>query len=116
MSKPKILSITYNESLQRTRQLILDKAGFDTTSALGFVEAQSLCAKGSFDLVVIGHSIPRPDKLALLKFAKEKCGSATLCLRKPNDPVLPEADYSTDRTDPNGLIEAVKAALNARKR
>jgi hypothetical protein len=116
MSKPKILSITYNESLQRTRQMILDKAGFDAISALGFVEAQSLCAQGPFDLVIVGHSIPVADKLALLKFAKEGCGAVTLCLRRPNGPVLSEADYSTDRSDPEGLVEAVKLALGSRKR
>jgi Response regulator containing CheY-like receiver, AAA-type ATPase, and DNA-binding domains len=110
-AKSRILSITYDESLLRTRELILRKAGFDVTSALGFVEARSLCAANRFDLVVVGHSIPVDDKIAILKFAKEGCSAATLCLRKPNSRVLPEADYSTDKTDPRGLVEAVNAAL-----
>ena len=114
MSKPRILSIAYDESLLQTREMILRNAGFDVTSALGFVEAQGLCGKQQFDLVVIGHTIPRNDKLALIQCAKQRGGAATLCLRKSSDPVLKEADYSTDRTDPGALVEEVRIALARR--
>jgi DNA-binding response OmpR family regulator len=116
MSKPKILSITYDESLQRTRQMILVNAGYVAVSALGFVAAQSLCTDRSFDLIIIGHTLPTADKLALIKIIKEASGTAVLCLRNSGVPVPPGADYSTDRTDPEGLVEAVKAALSARNR
>jgi DNA-binding NtrC family response regulator len=116
MSKPRILSITYDESLRDTRQMILEKAGYATTSALGFMDAQSLCRTGGFDLVVIGHTLPTPDKLALIKIIKEESGTTVLCLRNPGVPVVPEADYSTDRTDPEGLVEAVKTALRGKRR
>lgn len=111
MSKARILSITYNESLMQTREMILRNAGYDVTSALGFVEAQSVCAEQPFDLVIVGHSIPTNDKLAIIKCAKARTGAVVLCLRKPNAPVLREADYSTDETDPGGLVAAVKSAL-----
>jgi hypothetical protein len=114
MSKSKILCVSYDESLLRTRDMILRKAGYDVTAALGFVEAQRLCAEQKFDVVVIGHTIPANDKLALIQCAQQGAGAAALCLRKPNDPVLREPDYSTDRTDPDGLVEAVKTTLAQR--
>lgn len=110
----KVLSITYEEPLMQTREMILHKAGFDVTSGLGFVEAQALCTERQFDLVIIGHAIPTKDKLALIQCAKQG-GARVLCLRNPNDPVLPQADYSTDRTDPDGLIEAIKTLLAQRQ-
>ena len=115
--KPRILSITYDESLRDTRQMILEKAGYATTSALGFVESQALCRRaGEFDLVVIGHTLPTPDKLALIQIVKEGSGTTVLCLRNPGVSVVPEADYSTDRTDPEGLVDAVEKALSGKRR
>ena len=64
---PSVLSISYDESLLRTRERILKAAGFDVTSALGFTEASAHCGKSSFDLVIIGHSLPRTDKAALVQ-------------------------------------------------
>lgn len=114
MSQGKILCISYDESIMQTREMILRNAGYDVTSALGFVEAQRLCAEQPFDVVVIGHTLPVKDKLALIQCAKQGGRTATLCLRSPGDPVLSQADYSTDRTDPEGLVTAVKAALSRR--
>ena len=115
MSRLRVLSITYDESLLQTREMILSKAGFDVTSALGFVDAQRLCAEQDFDVVVIGHTLPRNDKLALLRCAKQGGTAATLCLRNPSDPVMTDADYSTDRIDPEGLVKAVHETLARRK-
>ena len=110
----RILSISYDPSLLQTREMILRNAGYDVTSALGFVEAQRLCAEQQFDVIVIGHTIPIKDKLALIRCAKQGQRAATLCLRKASDPVVEEADYSTDKTDPGTLVEAVNTALARR--
>jgi CheY-like chemotaxis protein len=65
--KKAILSISYDESLLVTRHLILEQAGFDVSSALGFAEAMELCSQNQhYDLVLMGHSMPRKDKSALI--------------------------------------------------
>ena len=110
----RVLSISYEEPLLRTREMILRNAGFDVTSALGFVEAQRFCAEQKFDVVVIGHTIPTSDKLALIQSARRDARADTLCLRKAGEPLVPEADYSTDRTGPDELVEAVKNLLAQR--
>ena len=75
------------------------------------MEAQAKCVECGFDLIIVGHTIPPEDKAALIKLVKSGCGSCILSLRRPDAEPLPEADYSTDRTDPEGLLEAVRHAL-----
>ena len=111
--RKRILSISYDESLLNTRQWILEQAGYDVTSALGFLDAQAECNKGGFDLIIIGHSVPRTDEAALALLSKKDCAGAILSLRKPGQPPLAEADYSTYRSDPEGLLEAVRQAVGA---
>src|SRR5947209_3466274 len=107
----RILSISYDDSLLRTRHWILERAGYEVTSALGFLEAQEACLKTRFDLVVIGHSIPLKDKIALARLAQTGCGAAILSLRIVGQEPIPEATFSTERSDPEALLETVQQAL-----
>lgn len=113
MSK-RILNISNDESLLHTRQWVLQHAGFEVISALGFVEAQAKCLEGGFDLMIVGHTMPQKDKAALIKLMKSGCGVRVLSLRRHGQEPLPEADYSTDRTDPEGLLQAVNHVLGLR--
>ncbi len=108
----RILSISYDESLLNTRHWILTKAGYAVTSALGFFDAQKACTSGEYDLVVIGHSIPRNDKMELAKRAKTNAATLVISLRKPGSEPISEADFSIDRIDPDALLEIVEAALS----
>lgn len=66
MSK-RILSVSYDVSLLATRGMLLEQRGYSVTSALGFTQALAECRTASFDLFILGHSIPEPDKLELIK-------------------------------------------------
>jgi CheY-like chemotaxis protein len=113
--KKHILSISYDESLLVTRQMILETAGFDVSSALGFAEALELCRKDpNFDLVLMGHSIPRKDKSALIAALRPACKAPVLSVRRHGDPPLPEANCSVDSFDgPQVLLDAVHSALGS---
>lgn len=110
---PSLLSVSYDESLLRTRHWILETAGFNVTSALGFAQAANHFQTGTFDLVIIGHSIPHKDREALLKvLRKRECRVLALC--KPGDPPLPGIAHSIDTWDgPEALIAAVRKTLDA---
>lgn len=108
-----ILSISYDQSLLKTQHWILQKQGYDVVSVLGFVEAAEACAKVGYDLLILGQTLPKEDKAALAKLAKNFCGTRVLSLRGYGQQPIAEADYSTDQTDPRGLIEAVDRALTA---
>ena len=112
MSK-RVLNISYDESLLQTRHWILEQAGYEVKSALGFMEAEAECRNGRFDLVIVGHSLPRRDKIALAEATRSGCRAKVLSLRKQGQEPIPEADYASDSIDPDGLLEAVRNALGS---
>lgn len=117
-NKRRVLCISYDESLLVTRKLILEQAGFEVTAALGFAEAMEACkSQPGFELIVIGHSMPRKDKTALIHTLRSmQCDAPVLSVRRHNDPPLPEADYSVDSYDgPRVFTDAAERAIQTRK-
>ena len=111
-----ILSISYDPSLLHTREWILKAEGFEVTSACGFVEAEEKCRSASFDLAIMGHSIERKDKVALIKEFKKHSQAPVLSLLRHGDAPLPEADYWVDAAEgPTVLLQAVRTALEKKK-
>ena len=108
---PCLLSVSYDESLLRTREWILKGAGFTVTSALGFTEAIAHC-RSSFDLAIIGHSIPKSDRMALLKQLREHNHTRVLALRRQGEEHIPGVDHAIEPSlGPDALIEAVRTVL-----
>src|SRR5215510_7668784 len=66
----RILSVSYDHSLLMTREMLLRDAGFGVTSAKSLPAALDFCRKNRFDLVIVGHSIPRKDKQEMLQTIK----------------------------------------------
>ena len=91
---PSILSISYDESLLRTREWLLRGQGFQVTSALGFTEAAAHCGNSAFDLVIIGHSIPQKDKMALISQVRVHNHTRILALRRHGEESLSGVDHS----------------------
>jgi DNA-binding response OmpR family regulator len=112
-----ILSVSYDQALLSTRQMLLQGAGYEVTSARGFHEAVESCRKGDFDLVVIGHSIPRKDKLALVQVTRMVSQAPVLSILRPTSAALAEADYSVKSEEgPQALLTAVHQALEQNRK
>ena len=112
-TKKRILCISYDGALLTTRTLLLEEAGFFVTSPYGLAEASRICRLDhAFDLIVLGHSVPRVDKLALIELVRASCKASVLSIRKQNDPPLRQAEFSIDsNNEPEMLVVAVKLAL-----
>ena len=95
--------------------MLLEKAGFLVTPALGFTEASRICRFDPFfDLIVLGHSIPRDEKVALIEMLRSSCKAPVLSISKHNDAPFPEADFSIESYEgPQALIAAIKSALGS---
>lgn len=107
-----ILSVSYDQALLSTRHMLLQQAGYEVTSACGFHEALESCKKGEFDLVLIGHSIPRKDKLSLIHVTRMVSQAPVLSILRPTSSALPEADYAVKSEEgPQALLIAVQQAL-----
>jgi len=110
-----ILSISYDEPLLYTREWILKAQGFQVVSACDLTEALKRCRTDVFDLAIMGHSIPRSDKLVLIQEFKRKRYAPVLSLVKHGDAPLPEADYWVEASEgPEVLVRAVKTALDGK--
>jgi DNA-binding NtrC family response regulator len=108
-----ILSISYDQSLLQTRQWILEQAGYEVSSALGFAEALEACkARHDFVLVLMGHSMPQKDKMALFEALRLNCKAPLLSILRHGDSPIPQAEYAVEANDgPDALVEAVNNAL-----
>lgn len=110
-----IFSISYDPILLQTRELLLQQMGHTVTSAEGFAEARRYCSlvDRSFDLVVLGHSIPHEDKRAIIRECLKNCSCAVLALLRTNEPPVEEATRSVS-TEPREFLAAVDELLTRR--
>jgi DNA-binding response OmpR family regulator len=109
---PRILSISYDQALLHTRELMLSHEGFEVESAVGFTAAIEACKTGQFDLVIMGHSIPQADKTAIITQLRTTCDTPILALRRPNESPLKTAEYNLDSWDPQSFLGYVKEIMN----
>src|ERR1041385_4328019 len=111
-----ILSVSYDKSLLHTRQLMLEAQGYRVTSAYGFSEAKKHCAAGSFDLFILGHSIPHEDKKELIALFRAHCPAPILSLLRDGEQIVDGAEYQASPDDPNRLIEVIEEIIRNRSR
>lgn len=108
---PHILSVSYDEALLRTREMLLRREGYIVTSALGFTEGIEECKKTRFDLFVLGHSIPDKDKRELIRVFHTECDAPVLALHRHGENTPEEADADAYPDDIEGFLNAVKKLL-----
>ena len=106
-----ILSVSYDEALLRTRELLLRREGYGVISALGFAEAVEQCQNGSFDLFILGHSIPNRDKRELVSRFRARSNAPVLGLRRHGEDPLDDARYHAYPDDIEGLLKTVSTIL-----
>ncbi len=75
---------------------MLERQGHVVISAMSFAEAMRLCRTGSFDLVVIGHSIPERDKRQFVAELRSVCSSPLLALLRQGESSSEDADAHLD--------------------
>lgn len=112
-----VLSISYDQSLLHTREWILKAAGFHVVSALGFTDAAAHCGNARFDLVIIGHSIPYKDKVALVSQIKTHNQPQILALRGfGEESVEGVKEYlHSSLLGPDDLLAAVRSVLGGKE-
>ena len=110
----RILSISYDVSLLLTRKLLLEQMGFEVVSAEGFEVACDACEAENekFDLVVLGHSIPRQDKERIITGVRRKCRPPILALLMAHESSVRGADRSVD-ADPNVFLATIREMLGS---
>jgi DNA-binding response OmpR family regulator len=108
----RILSISNDASLLLTRKRLLELAGYEVVSPESFAVAFDACEaeRGLFDLVVVGHSVPRLDKQRIIAHVREKYRCPILALLRPHESSVRGADVSVI-ADPDVFLSSVKKML-----
>lgn len=106
----RIVSISYDGSLLTTRQLLLERAGHQVTSARSFSAAVVLCEDATFDLLVLGHSIPILEKSELVSTFRSHSHAPILSLTRCGE-VPVSSDYYADADQPRELLATVAEIL-----
>ena len=113
----RILSLTYDPSLARTREMLFSGAGFEVSTFSDVEKAIEDCQSNSYDLVVLGHSIPLLERKALVKAVRNRCATPVLALLRHGEPLVPQADYFFDSTEsPARLLATVQDILRPTER
>lgn len=98
--RKRILSISYDQSLLVTRQMLLEGAGYEVYSAHGFAEAVEIClVRHDCDLILIGHTVPQKDKMALIELLRSKCDAPLLSILRYGDTPIQQANFWVDSAD-----------------
>jgi len=109
--KAKLLCISYDESLLRTRQLLFEQEGYEVTSAFGYVEGLEHCRAGHFDVAFIGHSVPHVDKASLAyEFGAHNEGFIVATTLLGEDPI-DRVQFLPSSVGPKMVIDAIRNLL-----
>ena len=108
----RILSVSYDESLLATRQLLLAYRGYVVTSTLGFMDAIEQSKTNSFDLFILGHSIPISDKQELIRTFRQYCSAPILSLDRAGESDV-NSDFHVAANDPEQFLKKVAEVVSA---
>jgi DNA-binding NtrC family response regulator len=112
--KARILSVSHDEVLLRTRHMLLEHEGYEVVSTLGFDSSVKECEKGGFDVFVLGHSIDHEEKRELVDEFRRACPAPIISLRRNmGEQPVDGADFHID-TDPESLLQTVDRVLQSR--
>jgi len=110
----KVLSISLDPALLETRKRIIEQAipNCQVVSASNYSEIEAACKANQFALVIIGHTLPRPEKLRVFsKIKKLQPRAKVLELHLTSGPVT-QADLTLDGgLGPQALADRVTDML-----
>jgi len=90
-----VLCTGSDETLLRTRKLILECAGHQVVLAKNPAAIEQACARNDFHVVVLGQTLVGPEKRRIAAFARRACRSAKILeLHMPGQAfkAVPDAD------------------------
>jgi len=110
--RARILSVSYDEVLLRTRHMLLEREGYDVVSAAGFAASFAKCKEGGFDLFVLGHSIPPQEKRTMVEEFRRTCPAPIISLRRHvGEQRVVHADYHIE-PDPEPLLRLISDLIS----
>jgi CheY-like chemotaxis protein len=107
----KILHVGTNEAVLTTRRAILERAGHQVTLARNMQEVIAGCERESFDVVIVGQSLPAREKQSVSGTVLERCKGVRVL--EYHDAIAPDvptahAHLHVASSSPESLVETVE--------
>lgn len=113
--KARILSVSYDRPLLRTRHMLLEREGYEVVSTSDLETSLQQCNETNFDIFVLGHSIPREQQEEMVKAFREVCQAPIICLRRTiGEAPIEGADFLVD-PDPEPILNTIAELVRERK-
>lgn len=110
MRGKRVICISWREDLSLTRQLLLGRLGLRVVSALGHNEGMESCRERA-DLMILGHSVPRDEKISLIDCFRKHSEAPVLSLLQPGEEKVPQANFGVESYQPEVFLNAVQQIL-----
>ena len=110
----RILSISPSEVLLTTRQLVLERAGYQVLSLADVSADHAFSKNDKFDLAIIGHNFRAEEKRRIARIINQQFPGLAileLCLHSPE---IPGADFIFNDS-PDELLNAIREILAGRR-
>ena len=92
----RLLSVSADVPLLRTRHLLLQQIGYEVISRRTFVAQDSHEAEERFDLLVVDYTIPNEERGAMIAKFRAFSGSPIIAVFRRNDPPVKNATWCVD--------------------
>ena len=106
-----ILNIAPVDNLRRTRAMLLEDAGFNVTSAGTLREAEHICRRAGFDLILIGQNFSGEDKRRLAQSVRTLLPEAPILELCRISPEIQSPDHVLYDPTPEDLVDFVQRLL-----
>jgi DNA-binding NtrC family response regulator len=107
----RILSVGHDHHLLSLRSIILESAGFDVIEAYSVSDALRLAQSDAVDLVLICHTLPKPEQKRLIAAIRERRRlMPVLCVIAHDFVIAADSCIITDNA-PHLLLDALRTAV-----
>jgi CheY-like chemotaxis protein len=106
-----ILNIVPVDNLRRTRAMLLEDAGFNVTSAGTLREAEHICRRAGFDLILIGQNFSGEDKRRLAQSVRTLLPQTPILELCRISPEVQSPDHVLYDPTPEELVDFVQRLL-----
>src|SRR5690348_5277501 len=98
-----------------SRAGLMRRDGYEVVSRSDLATSLEECKQSTFDVFILGHSIPREEKQKVVKAFRETCQAPIISLRRGiGDGPVDGADFHID-PDPEPLLNTIADVIRKKK-
>jgi DNA-binding NtrC family response regulator len=109
-----ILVYAEDPAVRRTKQMMLEGAGFNVIAVGSMREVEYVASRTIFDLVILGRTVAAPRKILAAQTVKQKLPKAPILEICDYKACVDNPDYVLHNANPEDLMEMVNSIFRKR--